>query len=80
MKKSRLVQAVAFGTLLSLSSACSYNQPRQYPDSYENQSTEEQFQREEIKKPKEKSGFRKFAEGTLYWTLQGLATAQYFIL
>ena len=80
MRKSNLVQAVAFGTLLSLSSACSYNQPSSYSYNKENQPTQEQLQREEIQKPKEKSGFRKFSEGTLYLTLQGLATAQYFIL
>ena len=33
MKQSGLVRAVAFGALVSLSSACAYNQPRNY--SYE---------------------------------------------
>ena len=75
MKQSRLVQAVAFGTLLSLSSACAVNQPRPY--SY-NQSRVEQIQNKD-QEQKEKSKFRKFAEGTAYLTIQLLATAQYFI-
>ena len=85
MKNSRLVQAITFSTLLSLSSACSMNQPRQYEAYYNykpNLVAPEQVQKENLSKEqqKEKPGFRKFAEGTLYWTLQGLATAQYFIL
>ncbi|MEK9184820.1 MAG: hypothetical protein AAB866_01480 [Patescibacteria group bacterium] len=77
MKQSRLVQAVAFGTLLSLSSACAVNQPRDYSNNY-NKSRVEQIQ-DKDQEQKEKSKTRKFIEGTAYLTIQLLATAQYFI-
>ena len=80
MRKSRLVQAVAFSTLLSLSSACSTFKTPQPSYTYENQAIEEQIQRTEIQEPKEKPKTRSFLEGVGYWTLQLLGTAQYWIL